>query len=355
MPLTDYQQGLALLLAENRSFDSYLAGGAAILIEPNTMRFSRDLDYFHDSEARVSEAFSVDQRLLLGRGYSVEVELSQPGIRARHRAPGRRRDQDRVGARFRLAIHANGARRSGRLCAPSCRSRREQGSCPRRPRRTARRAGHASYPSSRPHARRAVLGGLRQGPRVQPTVPSGALATEGASPPRRSGEARSRRSCRPSRVEERMARGARFGGAVCRIPPSWRDWMSLLQPLAAAFVDPRWCGTRQRARTARHIHPVYWLHFRCAQRISSPHSSSISSGTACQSPSPRFRRAVRNAAAGYLTNFRLRPAMYRTQRCFLASGCSTYCRVRLGAPRVEIPTAHGTSQPSLRNPVRYPG
>jgi len=79
MPLTDYQRELALLLAENRTFDSYLAGGAAILIEPNTMRFSRDLDYFHDSEARVSEAFSVDQRLLLGRGYSIEVELSQPG------------------------------------------------------------------------------------------------------------------------------------------------------------------------------------------------------------------------------------------------------------------------------------
>ena len=79
MPLTDYQHELALLLAENRTFDSYLAGGAAILIEPNTIRFSRDLDYFHDSEARVSEAFSVDQRLLLGRGYSIEVELSQPG------------------------------------------------------------------------------------------------------------------------------------------------------------------------------------------------------------------------------------------------------------------------------------
>ena len=58
MPLTDYQASLARLLSENRTFDSYLAGGAAILIEPNTMRFSRDLDYFHDSEARVAEAFS---------------------------------------------------------------------------------------------------------------------------------------------------------------------------------------------------------------------------------------------------------------------------------------------------------
>ncbi len=61
MPLTDYQAELARLLSANRTFDSYLAGGAAILIEPNTMRYSRDLDYFHDSEARVAEAFSADE------------------------------------------------------------------------------------------------------------------------------------------------------------------------------------------------------------------------------------------------------------------------------------------------------
>ena len=64
MPLTPYQAGLARLLSANRSFDSYLAGGAAILIEPNTTRFSRDLDYFHDSEARVAEAFAADRASL---------------------------------------------------------------------------------------------------------------------------------------------------------------------------------------------------------------------------------------------------------------------------------------------------
>ena len=80
MPLTDYQAGLARLLSENRTFDSYLAGGAAILIEPNTMRFSRDLDYFHDSEARVAEAVSADRRLLETGGYSVDVGLNQPGF-----------------------------------------------------------------------------------------------------------------------------------------------------------------------------------------------------------------------------------------------------------------------------------
>ena len=83
MPLTDYQAGVALLLSANRTFDSYLAGGAAILIEPNTTRISRDLDYFHDSETRVAEAFAADRRSLEVQGYTYEVDLNQPGyIRA---------------------------------------------------------------------------------------------------------------------------------------------------------------------------------------------------------------------------------------------------------------------------------
>lgn len=80
MPLTEYQASLARELSGNRTFDSYLAGEAAILIEPNTTRFSRDLDYFHDSEARVAEAFATDRRLLETVGYSIEVDLSQPGF-----------------------------------------------------------------------------------------------------------------------------------------------------------------------------------------------------------------------------------------------------------------------------------
>ena len=89
MPLTDYQTDLARLLSENRSFDSYLAGGAAILIEPNTMRFSRDLDYFHDSEIRVAEAFAADRELMEIGGYSIDVDLNQPGyVRAIVRKDG---------------------------------------------------------------------------------------------------------------------------------------------------------------------------------------------------------------------------------------------------------------------------
>jgi len=57
----------------------------------------------------------------------------------------------------------------------------------------------------------------------------------------------------------------------------------------------------------------------------------------------------------YLTSFLLRPAMHRTQQCFLTSGCSTYIEYALRAPQVENPTGHGTSPSSRRNPVRYAG
>ena len=45
MPLTEFQAAIARLLATNRSPDSYLAGGAALHIEPNSKRYSNDLDY----------------------------------------------------------------------------------------------------------------------------------------------------------------------------------------------------------------------------------------------------------------------------------------------------------------------
>ena len=80
MPLTDFQATLARLLSANRTEDSHLAGGAAILLEPHTRRFSNDLDYFHDSEQRVAEAFDADRALVEAHGYSVRVDMSLAGF-----------------------------------------------------------------------------------------------------------------------------------------------------------------------------------------------------------------------------------------------------------------------------------
>jgi hypothetical protein len=83
MPLTPFQEEIARALSSNRTFDSYLAGGAAIHLEPQTTRYSNDLDYFHDSVERVASAFADDERVLRGIGSSVAVEMQMPGyIRA---------------------------------------------------------------------------------------------------------------------------------------------------------------------------------------------------------------------------------------------------------------------------------
>jgi hypothetical protein len=83
MPLTAFQSEIGRLLAVNRSEDSYLAGGAAILLEPNTQRFSQDIDYFHDSTERVASAYEADHHALLEHGCTVVPEIRMPGyIRA---------------------------------------------------------------------------------------------------------------------------------------------------------------------------------------------------------------------------------------------------------------------------------
>jgi hypothetical protein len=80
MPLTPFQEGVARLLARQRTPDSYLAGGAAMHIEARSKRYSNDLDYFHDSEERVASAFAADRKLLEREGYIVDVRMHQAGF-----------------------------------------------------------------------------------------------------------------------------------------------------------------------------------------------------------------------------------------------------------------------------------
>ena len=80
MPLTPFQHELLATLASAPPADRYLAGGAALHFAPNSARYSDDLDFFHDSEARVAAAFGSDRRWLEDLGYRVEVEISLPGF-----------------------------------------------------------------------------------------------------------------------------------------------------------------------------------------------------------------------------------------------------------------------------------
>jgi len=53
----------------------------------------------------------------------------------------------------------------------------------------------------------------------------------------------------------------------------------------------------------------------------------------------------------YLTSFLLRSAIYRTQRCFFASGCSTHRKYALRAP-LRSKTPLGTASRRPRDETR---
>lgn len=80
MPLTPFQRRLLADLAATPNDDRYLAGGAAMHFAPNSTRYSDDLDFFHDSEARVAAAFNADRARLEQLRYRVQVESSLPGF-----------------------------------------------------------------------------------------------------------------------------------------------------------------------------------------------------------------------------------------------------------------------------------
>jgi len=80
VPLTDFQRRLLADLAGTAGDDRYLAGGAALHFAPNSTRYSDDLDFFHDSEARVASAFAADRARLEQLGYGIRIELSLPGF-----------------------------------------------------------------------------------------------------------------------------------------------------------------------------------------------------------------------------------------------------------------------------------
>ncbi len=80
MPLTDFQRAVLVELATGPSHGRYLAGGAAMHFAPQSLRYSDDLDFFHDSEQRVAESFAADRTHLTSMGYAVAVELALPGF-----------------------------------------------------------------------------------------------------------------------------------------------------------------------------------------------------------------------------------------------------------------------------------
>lgn len=69
MPLTKIQSDILMLLASHRDAESYVAGGTPLNRE--AIRYSEDIDIFHDREERVESAANEDAKTLVDAGYDV--------------------------------------------------------------------------------------------------------------------------------------------------------------------------------------------------------------------------------------------------------------------------------------------
>ena len=80
VPLTPFQSEILRLLAPNRSPESYVAGGIALNAR-QPIRWSADVDVFHDAEEAVIKCSERDVGTLTQAGYSVRQDLWTPSFR----------------------------------------------------------------------------------------------------------------------------------------------------------------------------------------------------------------------------------------------------------------------------------
>jgi hypothetical protein len=74
MPLTDLQHRILALIGPIRTPESYVAGGTALHFSPNSTRFSRDLNLFHDALEAVAKAHAEATRVLGQAGYGIRTD-----------------------------------------------------------------------------------------------------------------------------------------------------------------------------------------------------------------------------------------------------------------------------------------
>jgi hypothetical protein len=80
MPLSLFQKQVFALLKANRNPDSYIAGGTAIHQSEQSLRFSQDIDLFHDSDEAVISSFKKDKKVLTENSYTFKELISEPSF-----------------------------------------------------------------------------------------------------------------------------------------------------------------------------------------------------------------------------------------------------------------------------------
>lgn len=80
MPITKFQKQVLALLKANRNPESYVAGRTAIQRAHDSIRYSEDVDIFHDLDQAVTDSYNADRILLDKSGYTVTTQISQPSF-----------------------------------------------------------------------------------------------------------------------------------------------------------------------------------------------------------------------------------------------------------------------------------
>jgi hypothetical protein len=80
VPLTVFQKYIFKLIAKHRSPESHVAGGTAINYSDSSVRYSKDIDIFHDTQVQVQLAYATDRKIFLEDGCTVTTLLEQPGF-----------------------------------------------------------------------------------------------------------------------------------------------------------------------------------------------------------------------------------------------------------------------------------
>jgi len=80
MPITDFQREILLRLKKSRNPESYVAGGTAIQRASDSIRYSMDIDFFHDTDEAVTSAFASDQKILIEESFRLEILITQPSF-----------------------------------------------------------------------------------------------------------------------------------------------------------------------------------------------------------------------------------------------------------------------------------
>ena len=78
MPLSKIQSDILRLLAAHRNPESYVAGSTPLNVYE--IRYSGDIDVFHDREERVARSAEEDAVVLQDQGYSLEWQRREPAI-----------------------------------------------------------------------------------------------------------------------------------------------------------------------------------------------------------------------------------------------------------------------------------